>query len=125
LRARSSAACTVGASPTDRLELDDSSVAAVNGIVDPLMPADRAVGSDEFVLVDSDPRILDQRLDVPARHLSSTLRDEVEERAVDQLLPLPAEVAAVCLVDERQRGIRQVAADEVGLRVHDLAVSLL
>jgi len=53
------------------------------------------------------------------------LRDEPDEAAADELVAAAAEIAAVGVVDERQRGVRQVAADQLCLGLDHVAVAFL
>ena len=53
------------------------------------------------------------------------LGDERQEAAPDQLLGRLPERAAVGRVDEGEGEIRQGAADQLGLKLHDGAVTLL
>ena len=115
----------LGHVPSHRLELHAVAVRVGNQLVDPLVPAQLAVGCDGGVLVRDDARIRAQRLDVRAGSLALLGRDQIEEAAAQQLVRRLAEMPGVGVVDEGQGGVGLEPADQIGLLVDDGAEPLL
>src|SRR5262249_25570025 len=109
----------------DSLKFDDLTARVQDRMVNPLLPADGAVGKQHLVLVYLHTRVLDSRFDVLTSDLARRLGDEVEEFRADELFLYLAEIPAVGVIDEGQRGVRQVAANQLGLALHHAAISLL
>ena len=94
-------------------------------MVDPLLAAQSPVRQDDAVLVDPGLSTVENRCDMFQRGRPLGLRDQLDESPADQLLSPPSEEAAVRLVHERERRVRQIPADKIALILDDAAIPLL
>ena len=77
------------------------------------------------MLVGSRPLFAAQQVYLPFHLFPGFRGNQLEELPADQLLPRPAEKPAVSLVDEGQRRVGKIAADEFRLALHHGAIALL
>jgi hypothetical protein len=107
------------------LDFDNPAVSIDEDVIHPLLPSDSSVGQEDFVLVDVDAGVLQQRFHMAPNRGTRALRDQAEELPADQRFTPLLEESAVRIVDERERRIGQIAADELGLRLDDVPITFL
>ena len=110
----------IGDVAADTLELDAAVLLVEDRVVDPVMPADRAIGQRHLVLMG-----IHAAADVrnALEHgRPGVRRNKIDELRSEQLLAALVEEATVRVVDERQRRIGQEPADQIALRVDDTPV---
>src|SRR5215470_14991005 len=101
---------SIGDVLADALELVNAAVPAADGVIRPLLPADRSVRPKHLVLSDFDSGVIEQRHHMSLLHLTRALRNELQKAAADQLLARASEIPAVGFIDEGQSRIGCVAA---------------
>ena len=116
-------ALLVGDVAPDALQFEHAAAVIDDGVIGPVLPADGAIGQDHGMFVRIDPAA--QSVDSGQHRGARVERDHFDESRADQLLTRPVPEAAVGVVDEGQRGIRQEPADQLALRVDDAAVAEL
>src|SRR4030095_3095564 len=110
---------------SNALYFDNLVVSIDEDVIHPLLPSDSSIGQEDFVLVDVDSGVLQQGFHMAPNRGTRALRDQAEELLADQRFAWFLEEAALPVVDERERRVGQVAADELGLRLDDVPITFL
>ncbi len=69
--------------------------------------------------------VLSERLQTINHVTADRCWNEVDKFSTDQFHAATLKIAAICVVNESQRCVRQIAAYEVRLGLHDVSISLL
>src|SRR5205814_3038688 len=85
----------LGNFPADSLEFDDAPFLIDDGIVDPLLPADVAVGHDDCMLVRHSAAVSGEAGYASGNFIAPALGDEFEELQPDQFLALSPKEPAI------------------------------
>ena len=102
----------------DGLELGQAALSVEERVVRPLLPPYLPGGQRDPVLDDAARALRREGFEVGAHPLVIGRRDQLHERAPDQILLGAVEVAAVGVVHEGDGGVPGEAADQLGLVFH-------
>ena len=114
-------ALSIGDVAADALKLDEAAVLVNDGMVDPVMPADRSIGHDDRML----QRVAPAGRSSDAFEYALTRRrgNQFDGLSADQFVPRLSPEATIRVVDEGQRRIRSETANQLALRVDNAPVT--